>query len=202
MPLKRLAFTLLVLAKYQDQRNATKDSVIFFDIATAFSFSNTCATTRHQLEAIRTLREMGLIAPLIDDIANRGHRVCFVDSDSDDVELMITDMRDLGYQYEQYCGVAFSRCALCGRLIRATKDKKRYCNSCKMTYGLYDTSRVSAKGRKLAMVKCVDCGCNFVVDSRAFGIKKRCDSCQKKHRLLQRQKSRKANDASFIAKAP
>ena len=89
-------------------------------------------------------------------------------------------------------GRPFTECVLCGGLIRGTKQTRRYCNNCKIKHNLEDNSRTMKNSHRLAMVKCEECGCSFVVDYRAFGAKKRCDTCQKKHRLDQQRERRKA----------
>lgn len=182
-PLRRLAFTMLCLAKYQNQRCKRDDDVVFLKIESIFSLSNTCMTQRQKADTINELRNLGIISPLMDDIVNKGNIVCFVDHNTEhETKLLITNMDDLGYQYERYCGEKFDECVLCGHLIRSQKGRtQKYCNNCKLLYGLNNDSRVSNGGRKLAMVKCKDCGCDFIVDPRVFGIKVRCDSCQKIH---------------------
>lgn len=194
-PLRRILFTMLCLAKYQNQKSGTNNDVIFFDMKTIFGLSNTSMTANQKLDAIRILRETGLIAPLVDEITNSGTKVCFVNYnfDYETPITVITNLNDLGYQYEQLCGAEFDECILCGRLIRKQGDQHRkYCNYCKVTYGLEDNSRFNKGRRKLVMVKCEDCGCDFVIDSRAFGEQRRCESCQKKY-ILDKQRTRRLN---------
>lgn len=102
LPLRRVLFTMLCLAKYYNQRRGKNDNSVFLDTKTIFALSNTSMTAARRLEAVIILRESGLIEPLVNDITNRGHRVVFAESaNAEDAELVITSMSDLGYQYER-----------------------------------------------------------------------------------------------------
>lgn len=45
------------------------------------------------------------------------------------IKIVISDFRDLGYEYDYYCGGRFIRCVDCDRLIRVKTNNKR-CGEC------------------------------------------------------------------------
>ena len=93
----------------------------------------------------------------------------------------ITDMRELGYQYNIFAGYndEYFTCKKCGVLVKVFKnnDKKGLCRECRTR----SFNRVS---------KCIDCGKLFTCSSRA-GNKKRCNDCQSK--VNQQKKNEWAN---------
>lgn len=129
--IKRLAFTLLCLAKYWkivipdgDYWVNNKDSEIM-------SLANINATIRHQSAMYRELRDLGMIQ-FSKKIDNTNVKVCFVDVG--DTVLNITDFRNIGYQYLMYHGEPYFECRNCG-LVTKHKDpknirNKRYCSDC------------------------------------------------------------------------
>ena len=181
VPRRRVAFTFLCLAKYYNQKNHSDKSLVFYNLPTIFTLSNTAMTLNQKLMVIDELFEKGIIERLADDATISGYRVKIIDNDSD-TAMCVTDMRDLGYQYERFEGSRFTECKLCGGLIRLhANETTEYCNNCATKYDL-KYQREKRKRPKLCIVKCIDCGQSFIVDPRAFGIKQRCDDCQKKER--------------------
>ncbi len=96
---------------------------------------------------------------------NLSIRVAILDETEN--ELFIRDFRELGYEYLNYIGQNFIRCAECGILTRGNKNgTKRYCTSCG-----------SWNPMKEKEITCIDCGKSVKIKS--FNNKScRCDECQ------------------------
>lgn len=60
---------------------------------------------------------------------NRNVKINFIDINGDE-ELSISDFRELGYEYMSYKGGKFIRCEKCGKLIRKTNNRIKYCKPC------------------------------------------------------------------------
>ena len=102
--------------------------------------------------------------------------VNFMD-DSGDTALVIDEVgcKELAYTYLNWKNNGgYDRCENCGRLFRKNKNRK-YC---------YECSKYQLVGEKV--IKCVDCGKEFSVDSRNM-TKCRCEECQK---VVDKEKTR------------
>lgn len=136
--MKRLAFTLLCLAKYRMivMPNGSywvnnKDSEIM-------SLANINTSVRRQCEMYHKLRECGMIR-FSKRIDNTNVQVCF--AEDGDVVMSITDFRNLGNQYMlQKNRKDFIVCQNCGVVVRKNTVKpigysqqggrQKYCKSC------------------------------------------------------------------------
>ena len=115
VPLKRLAFTLLCLAKYWNEVNPgsywvnTKDSEIM-------NAANIKASTKRQSQLYHTLEQLGYISFSM-KVDNTNIKVCF--SEEGETALLISDFRNLGYQFMLFEGSSdYIRCQNCGLVVR------------------------------------------------------------------------------------
>lgn len=129
--IRRLAFTLLCLAKYwrivipnNDYWVNNKDNEIM-------SMANINTSIKRRSLMYWTLRECGLIQ-FSRKVDNTNIRVCFVEEG--EPILHITDFRNLGYQYLKFHNEPYFECQCCGittKMSNPTKGKKqKYCKSC------------------------------------------------------------------------
>ena len=167
--LKKLAFTLLCLAKLGNAKEAKNNSWVNTEIKELLELANITRTKKAGMKLLSNLRGLGLLEfPKIN--GNLSNRVTFVDDDSDQA-LSISDLRSLGYAYLKYRGENIIQCATCGVLIRGSKNgRRKYCSSCK-EYKLMEGK----------VITCVDCGEQFMVspkDTRTC----RCDDCRAEYR--------------------
>lgn len=133
-PVRRVAFTMLCLAKYRNQANEKNNDWINYAYRDIFKMANVSATIREQCQMIGLLCDRGLIH-MNRIVDNLSLRVLFVDHDSSIEEsgpiLKITDFRNLGYLYRMYSGENFIRCENCGILMKPGKNgRKKYCADC------------------------------------------------------------------------
>lgn len=129
--LKRLAFTLLCLAKYSHAVNPENDFWVNNKDSEIMSMANISTSLKRQAALYSTLRDLGLIefSRMVD---NTSVRVCFVE-DGEDV-LHITDLRNLGHQYLMYCGEPYFVCQCCGITTKysnlTNRRNQKYCKEC------------------------------------------------------------------------
>ena len=159
---QRLAFTLLVLAKYGNARSTSNNNWVLLQKYKVFQLAR--VTSNSKWNTLRELNELGLIK-FANKVDNINVQVTFVDNG--EPELCVTDLRELGYQYLRYTGEDFIECQNCGILVRKTVHNKRYCKNC-----------VGYQPIKTKKVTCCDCGEEFEVDSMTRKTV-RCDFCQR-----------------------
>ena len=130
-PLRRLAFTLLCLAKYWNVVNPdsgywvnTKDSEIM-------KMANISTSIKRQSELYHILYEKGLIR-FSKKVDNTNVQVCFVKAGAP--ALKVTDFRNLGWQYLKYLGEPYFVCENCGITVKYNDPKggrqQKYCKDC------------------------------------------------------------------------
>lgn len=129
--IKRLAFTLLCLAKYWKIVIPDGDYWVNNKDTEIMALANINTSVKRQGLMYWTLREAGMVQ-FSKKVDNTNVKVCFVEDG--EVVLHITDFRNLGYQYLMYHGEPYFVCANCG--ITAKLDnpgvgrKQRYCKKC------------------------------------------------------------------------
>ena len=127
--LERLAFTLLCIAKFCNQRNPNNNDWVCRQHKEIFKLAAIPATNMTQALMLNELYEAGMIG-LSKKVTNTNIRVLYIDENSK-VALAISDFRELGYEYMNYIGKnRYIRCAECGRLVPAKSNNKKYCKNC------------------------------------------------------------------------
>ena len=139
LPLERLAFTLLCIAKFGNERNKANNGWICRSHKEIFKIANVPATIQTQAKMLNTLYQNGLIGFSM-KITNTNVQVLFINDNSDEV-LRISDFRELGLEYMNYIGKhKYIRCAECGRLIRCVKNARtKYCKDCAVCVNIKKT---------------------------------------------------------------
>lgn len=129
---KRLAFTLLCLAKYTNIINPNADGWINIEDGDIMRMANIKTSLKRQALLYRELCEQGLIqtSKKVDSISMK---ILFIKEGS--VVLDIADYRNLGNQYLMYCGEPYFTCERCGLTIKDNTSpkggrKRKYCPKC------------------------------------------------------------------------
>lgn len=128
-PIKRLAFTLLCLAKYRNAINSRNNDWENYKFKDIFKMANIQATKNEQGYMIYDLKNIGLIK-MNKVVDNLSINVCYIDKEESDEVLQIKDFRNIGYEYLLYSGEKFFRCKNCGLLVRQRSNNDKYCNDC------------------------------------------------------------------------
>ena len=128
---RRLAFTLLCLAKYWDIVNPNGDHWVNSRDSDIMRMANISTSVKRQSVLYHQLRESGLIQ-FSKKVDNTNVRVCFISPG--EAVIHISDFRNLGYQYLKYQGDPYFECRGCGITAKFEHPEKgkeqRYCREC------------------------------------------------------------------------
>lgn len=92
----------------------------------------------------------------------------------DEIAIEIKDYNNIGYYYDYYYNNnRIKLCEICQKPFKANSNNSKYCKE-----------HQGYQHNTIRKVCCVDCGKEFIVDSRAVK-KNRCDDCYKKYRRIQ-----------------
>ncbi len=186
--LEKLAFASLCLAKLHNLKNQNNNGWVNTDTGDVFKTAHISCTTFEQDVKLNKLYLLGLVEfPEKNDSLN--YRITFIDDHSDE-ELFISDFRELGYEYLNYLGENFIRCAECGLLVRPGKNKK-YCEKHK--------SKKEPQIEKT--IFCIDCGRAIEVSSKDHQTN-RCPQCYDNYRKeYYRENKRKQREIKKMSTA-
>ena len=129
--IRRLAFTLLCLAKYWNIVTRKEDGWVNSKDNEIMSMANINTSIKRQSLMFGKLNELGMIQ-FSKKVDNTNVKVCFME----DVEeaIRIYDFRNLGYQYLMYHGEPYFTCENCGITTkvndRGNRRRQKYCPEC------------------------------------------------------------------------
>lgn len=180
--LERLMFTYLCLAKLANIKNPQNNGWVNESDKEIFKMAHITCSLQDRDIKVGKLRKAGLLElPKRND--NLSCRVTFLDNDSEKV-MLISDFRELGYEYLKYKGENYIRCGECGVLTKGNKNgTKRYCSAC-----------VQYSPQETKSIKCIDCGNEFQVYAKNNKTC-RCIDCQREFRRAY-DRERKKNKIS------
>lgn len=150
--LRRLAFTLLCLSKYLDQKRPNNNGWVSTPDNEIMRMANMKPTVKKQSELFARLADAGLIrfSKRVDDLS-----VQVLFQTTGDAVLHITDFRNLGYQYMSVHHDGYYVCKNCGITMKTDAKKRgpkfKYCPDC---------------ARKISISQKV----NYVMRQRGVGI--------------------------------
>lgn len=128
--LRKLAFTLLCLAKFYDKVNPNNQGWANTPDKDVFRMANiNSLDSRRQQALINELYMLGMVgySKVIDNI---NLKVIFIDQ-YPDVIATITDFNDLGLQYLKLTGdKCIVQCKDCGKLLKKKSKRLDYCSNC------------------------------------------------------------------------
>ena len=129
--LRRLAFTLLCIAKYRKLVSDTANYWVNTQDNEIMNMANINTSIKRQSAMFGQLVETGLIRPS-KQIDNLNVQVLF--AENGETAMRITDFRNLGYQYMRYHGEPYFVCERCGVTTKSnnasTGRKQTYCKEC------------------------------------------------------------------------
>lgn len=126
--MRRLAFTLLCIAKYWDIARMDNNHWTNSKDRDIMKMANINTSIRRQSKMLHDLRELGLIK-FSKRVDNLNIQIQYIDTVGDAV-LHIVDFRNLGNQYLLYFGEPYFQCEQCGVTIKKKKNVHRYCVEC------------------------------------------------------------------------
>lgn len=132
--IRRLAFTLLCLAKYWDIVGNSSEHWVNSKDSDIMRMANINTSIKRQSLMYYNLNAAGMIQ-FSKKVDNTNVKVCFMAPG--DVVMSITDFRNLGYQYLKYHGEPYFECCNCGITTKYDKPnnknslwKQKYCKAC------------------------------------------------------------------------
>lgn len=128
---RRLAFTLLCLAKYWNEVTGSSSGWVNSRDNEIMAMANINTSIKRQSNMYWLLRENGMVE-FSKKVDNTNVKVCFITDGEPVIE--VTDFRNLGYQYMMYCGEPYFECANCGLTTKyaniENRGRQKYCNEC------------------------------------------------------------------------
>lgn len=129
--IRRLAFTLLCLAKYWIAVNPNSDGWVNSTDSDIMHMANINTSIKRQSLMYHNLNEAGLIQ-FSKKVDNTNVKVKFITDG--EPEIVVTDFRNLGYQYLKYLGEPYFECQNCGVTTKLSDPvkgvKQKYCKEC------------------------------------------------------------------------
>lgn len=129
--LRRLAFTLLCVAKYWDSVSENNDHWVNTSDREIMQMANISTSIKRQSAMFAGLKAAGLIK-FSKRIDNLNVRILFMEDG--EPALHIQDFRNLGYQYLKYYGGPYFECENCGLTVKLQEPARgrpqKYCPSC------------------------------------------------------------------------
>lgn len=130
-PIRRLAFTLLCIAKYMHAVSDNTNYWVTTPDNEIMKMANISTSIKRQSSLFGQLKDEGMIR-FSKQIDNLSVQVLF--ADTGDTVLKITDFRNLGYQYMKYHGEPYFECANCGLTDKIKNPSsgrpQKYCPQC------------------------------------------------------------------------
>ena len=125
---QRLAFALLVIAKYQNELNPRNHNWVNFRHKDIFAMANIKVSVRDQYLLLNDLKTLGLLK-YNRRVDNLDVRVLYANDEGAAV-MEIYDMRNLGYQLMRRQGGSFLECQGCGAVVPRKSPRQMYCAEC------------------------------------------------------------------------
>lgn len=123
--IRNLMFVCLVLAKYYMSNNHTDKYYVAYKEVNIFNLCDVFIRKDERMDLLYYLSEKGYITPT----HYLGFIVNYVNEDSPAV-LKFKPDTDMVYYFEQYQGGYFINCENCGKLVKKTNNKIKYCKEC------------------------------------------------------------------------
>ena len=183
--LQKLAFTLLVAAKYFNATRENNRNWVNCDPSEVFAMANLNESRAEQARLYALLTRHGIITYSM-KTGSVNAQVLIID-ETGEAAYLVPDLRSLGHEYLKLLGQSYERCKKCGLLFRQAKGGRRvYCRQC--------AENRSGSGMRFSRFKCIDCGKEtFVAGHNSRSI--RCPGCQA---IARRQMKKEADARRYL----
>lgn len=149
---RRLAFTLLCVAKYWDVVSESNNHWVNSPDKEIMQMANINTSIKRQSLMFAELRDAGFIK-FSKKIDNLNVQVLFMEPG--ETAIHIQDFRNIGYQYLKYYGAPYFECVNCGITVKiqepARGRRQKYCPSCAIE--LHTKQKVDSVMRKRNALK-------------------------------------------------
>jgi ribosomal protein L20A (L18A) len=166
---EKIAFVLLAVAKYYNNVSSDNNNRMYISMTDLFKLSRVAIPCKERASYLHFAYEEGILVEHM-CVGTNLKIVGFVDDSSEVVmELGEDDYKELAYAYLNYKNGGYKHCKNCGKLFKMHKSApgRLYCKECGQ----------KEESNRFKIMQCVDCGEDFVVDTRNMN-KSRCNACQ------------------------
>ena len=166
---EKIAFTLLAVAKYYNNVSSDNNNRMYISMSDLFKLARVSIPCKERAGYLNFAYQEGILVEHT-FVGTNLKVVGIVDDSSDAVlELGEDDYKELAYAYLNYKNGGYKHCKNCGKLFKMHKNApgRLYCKDCGQ----------KEEANRFKIVVCIDCGEDFVVDTRNMN-KCRCDGCQ------------------------
>ena len=166
---EKIAFVLLAVAKYYNNVSSDNNNRMYISMTDLFKLSRVAIPCKERASYLHFAYQEGILVEHM-IVGTNLKVVGFIDDNSEAVlELGEDDYKELAYAYLNYKNGGYKHCKSCGKLFKMNKRSpgRLYCKDC----GQKETPD------RFKVLQCIDCGEDFVVDTRNTN-KCRCDACQ------------------------
>lgn len=166
---EKIAFVLLAVAKYYNNVSSDNNNRMYISMSDLFKLSRVAIPCKERASYLHFAYQEGILVEHM-LVGTNLKVVGFVDDNSEMIlELREDDYKELAYAYLNYKNGGYKHCKNCGRLFKMQKNApgRLYCKDCGQ----------KEETNRFKVMTCVDCGEDFVVDTRNMN-KCRCDGCQ------------------------
>lgn len=122
---QKLLFVYLVLAKYYMSNNNTEKYYVGCKDNDIFNLCDMYIRKQDKMDLMHYITKKGYITPTL----SMSSIINYVNEDSP-IEITLTPDTDMVYYFEKYVGGIFINCSNCGRLVKKTNNRIKYCKSC------------------------------------------------------------------------
>ena len=166
---EKIAFVLLAVAKYYNNVSSDNNNRMYISMSDLFKLARVSIPCKERAGYLNFAYQDGILVEHT-FVGTNLKVVGFVDDGSETaLELGEDDYKELAYSYLNYKNGGYKHCKGCGRLFKIHKNSpgRLYCKECGQKEEI----------SRFKTMKCIDCGTDFVVDSRNM-TKCRCNECQ------------------------
>ena len=166
---EKIAFVLLAVAKYYNNVSSDNNNRMYMSMSDLFKLSRVAIPCKERAGYLHFAYQEDILVEHM-FVGTNLKVVGIVDDSSETVlELGEYDYKELAYTYLNYKSGGYKRCKECGKLFKMHKNTpgRLYCKDCGQ----------KEEADRFKVLKCIDCGEDFVVDTRNMN-KCRCDGCQ------------------------
>lgn len=122
---QKLMFVYLVLAKYYMSNNHTNKYYVGCKDNDIFKLCDMYVRKQDKMDLMHYLTKKGYITPTL----SMSSIVNYVNEDSEIIISLVPD-EDMVYYFERYLGGIFIECEVCGKLVKKTNNRVKYCKNC------------------------------------------------------------------------
>lgn len=141
--MRRVMFAYLCIAKFNYLVNEKTNYWVGTDDKDVFRLADVKLSEYNRDLMLHELHKLGYLG-FSRAIDNLNVQVLIVDNESTPV-LFVKSFDDIGAQWEMFCGESYVPCVRCGKYIKKTGNRKKYCHKCARLVNIEKTTERKSK---------------------------------------------------------